>query len=109
MSDPTTDWPIQPTPDGYTEVEGEAFEFPAATGWVIHTVEGKPQQTSTRTLWAWCKVSTEGPGYTDIVFTETDGATHVDPYPVRYDDNTGVPLDQPHPVQLGPVVFKVFC
>lgn len=76
----------------FAELDG-----PAPVGWVVHTAEGKPQQLSNITLWAWCKVEVDQPGYAEIVYTHADGATPADPYP------------NGEPVRLGPVLFKVFC
>lgn len=100
MSDSATEMPIQPVPD-----DGDEFgilEMSPAVGWVVHKVVGKPQQTEGIVHWAWCRVTTEGPGYTDIVFTESDGTTVADPYP-------HLPATADRPVKLGEVLFKVFC
>lgn len=95
----TSSEPLQEIPEF---VEG-MIEMPPSEGWVVHEVAGKPQATSTRTHWAWCKVTTEGPGYTEIVFTEADGTTFADPYPKPTADGPD------YRVRLGPVLFKVFC
>ena len=104
MSDSSADSPVQSIPAFASDDFGFAeIEMPPAVGWVVHLVAGKPQQTSGHEMWAWCKVTADEPGYTDIVFTETDGQTITDPYPKPT-------LDSPdRPVRLGPVVFKVFC
>jgi hypothetical protein len=92
MSD--SNMPIQPL---YDELEA-----PPMVGWVVHLTEGKPQSTQNQTFWAWCKVEADKPGYTEIVFTEADGTTPADPYPVA-------PGGTRRPVRLGTVLFKVFC
>lgn len=102
MSDPNTDMPVQPLPSEMFN-EFDMIEIPPAVGWVVHLVAGKPQQTQSHEHWAWCKVTVDEPGYTDIVFTETDGSTIANPYPRPTPDSPQLP------VKLGPVVFKVFC
>lgn len=84
-------------------VEGTLLEAPDPVGWVVHVAVGKPQATENQTIWAWCKVEAEKPGYTEIVFTLSDGTTPADPYPKPTDDSPQ------RPVRLGPVLFKVFC
>lgn len=86
--------PIQPLYD--------ELDVPPVSGWVVHEVVGKPQQTSNVKHWAWCRVEAERPGYTEIHFTLTDGSTPADPYPED-------PAGRRRPVRLGDVVFKVFC
>jgi hypothetical protein len=98
----TPGFPIIPTE------ELMELEVPPMTGWVVHTAENKPASTAGRPIWAWCKVSQDGPGYSEIVFTEADGTTPVDPYPVQRND-AGDALEAERRVQLGPVVFQVFC
>ena len=92
MSD-SSSLPIQVVRDG----DFAELELPPAFGWVVHTVEGKPQQLANTTHWAWCKVTDDYPGYSEIVFTLADGATPADPYP------------NGEATRLGPVLFKVFC
>ncbi len=101
MTDSATEMPTQPVPDEFGF--GELIEMPPPEGWVVHLVEGKPQQTQGSTHWAWCKVTLEGPGYTEVVFTEADGQTIANPYPKPTPDSPDRPL------RLGPVLFKVFC
>lgn len=103
MSDPNANADMPTTIMPPESMFGELIEMPPAIGWVVHLVAGKPQQTQSREFWAWCKVTVDQPGYTDIVFTETDGSTIADPYPRPTADS---PL---LPVRLGPVVFKAFC
>ena len=76
--------------------------MPAPVGWVVHLVSGRSQQ-ATGDVWAWCKVTADDPGYSEVVFTETDGSTPADPYPKATSDAPDRPL------RLGAVVFKVFC
>ena len=92
MSD-SSSLPISVVRDG----DFDHLDLPPAVGWVVHTAEGKPQNLSGLTHWAWCKVEAEQPGYSEIVFTYSDGATPADPYP------------NGEPTRLGPVLFKVFC
>lgn len=96
---PTTILP----PESYGEVFGDLIEMPPAVGWVVHLVVGKPQVTQNHEIWAWCKVTVDEPGYSEIVFTETDGSTPANPYPKPTPDSPDFK------VRLGPVVFKVFC
>lgn len=93
--------PVQAIPDD-NALYGEVMEFGPSVGYVVHKVVGKPQQTEGVAHWAWCRVTTEGPGYTDITFTESDGKTIADPYP-------HLPDTADRPVKLGEVLFKVFC
>lgn len=69
-----------------------SVELPPTTGWVVHEVlrsrSGLPQ------VWAWCRVSDDHPGYSEVVYTLNDGVTSADP--------------GTNP-QLGPVIVKVFC
>lgn len=101
MTDSNADMPVTILPGdeyGFTELE-----MPAPVGFVVHQVGGLSQQNSGGEFWAWCKVTADAPGYTEIVFTLTDGSTIADPYPRPTKDSL------PDPVRLGPVVFKVFC
>ena len=79
------------------------MDMPPPVGFVVHLVAGLSQQNSGTEFWAWCKVTADQPGYSEIVFTLSDGSTIADPYPKPTEDS---PQD---PVRLGPVVFKVFC
>jgi len=101
MTDSNADMPV-------TILTGDEYGFagldmPPPVGFVVHLVSNLPQQTQGREFWAWCKVTADQPGYTDIMFTHTDGQTIADPYPLPTEDS---PV---RPVRLGPVVFKVFC
>lgn len=95
MSDPSSDIPHS--------IVGEIPDMPSPVGYVVHEVEGKPQQTEGTVFWAWCRVEADRPGYTDVLFTLTDGSTVADPYPKPTPDSPDRPL------VLGHVVFKVFC
>jgi hypothetical protein len=76
-----------------TEPNPHELVVPPAVGWIVHEIT--PTRSGQDTLWAWCRIQDDGPGYTDIVYTRTDGVTLADP-----GNRAG---------QLGPVVFKAFC
>lgn len=90
MSDPTEDtYANRPVA---APISGELLEIPAAQGWVVH--ELLRARSGLPTVWAWCRVAEDQPGYSHIVYTLADGVTQADP--------------GPNPT-LGPVVVKVFC
>lgn len=66
---------------------------PPSTGWVIHEVF-RTSETD-EVMWAWCKVAVDGPGYTEIQFTQPDGHTVADAPGTS--------------VRLGAVLFQVWC
>lgn len=62
-------------------------------GYVVH--ELRKSRSGEATVWAWCRVTSEVPGYTGIDrFTRDDGVTDVEP---------------PSTFALGPVVVKLWC
>lgn len=85
MSDQQPNYPGFPVPD--------ALDVPPATGWVIHEV--RRARASEPLIWAWCQVTDQGPGYTQITYTLTDGVTQPDHTPTR--------------PELGPVITRIFC
>jgi hypothetical protein len=70
----------------------EQLEEAPSTGWVVHEVV-RPTETDA-VVWAWCRVQIDGPGYTEVHFTEADGHTVT---------------AGPGMLQLGRVLFQVWC
>lgn len=65
---------------------------PPSTGWVVHEVARSRE--ADESLWAWCKVQVDQPGYTEVYFTGIDGTTAAS--------------GPDHP-RLGRVLFQVWC
>lgn len=68
---------------------------PPAIGFVVHEVLN-PVNANDR-LWAWCQVTENLPGYSEITLTRNDGTTSVDPDKVN------------GRIQLGPALFQVWA
>jgi len=63
-----------------------------SVGWVVHEVTHSKEAQPT--VWAWCRVAIDGPGYQEITFTKPDGTTAV---------------DAPKDLVLGRVLFQLWC
>lgn len=61
-------------------------------GWVVHELHR--QKENQPILWAWCRVSVDEPGYSEVHFTASDGTTIV---------------DGPAAFRLGAVIVKLWC
>ena len=108
MTDELTSTEPAPPAIDPSEFGVELVEAPPMHGWIVHQVVGLPSMTAGQVYWAWCRVSLDSHGYSEVHFTESDGITPADPYPVRVDGD-GTPIDRERRVQLGPVLFKAFA
>lgn len=70
----------------------QMIELPPSIGWVVHLVE--PTRQGGPQLMAWCKVSVDAPGYSEVTFFLLDGVT---------------PADHTGDLRLGEVITKVWC
>jgi|PlaIllAssembly_1097288.scaffolds.fasta_scaffold00276_4 hypothetical protein len=78
------------------EIQGEFSSLLSVTGWVVHEVSlTNAEQTRHGSVWAWCRVQHDEPGYSEVAFTKADGFTQAQ----KPDGD----------LRLGKVLFQVWC
>ena len=77
-----------------TDEQMTVLESPPTVGWIVHPVLNVPN-TAQGSVWAWCRVEMDQPGYSEIHFTRNDGQT---------------PAEQPDgALRLGAPIFQAWC